>query len=193
MAKPLYFYWTTFKFTLFYYVSLALGTLLEVIFIRSGNMIMAPAFTGLVAGTAYMGLVEKTRRFGSITFVGIFIASFFFLSGHFVLAFVPNVLCGILADLFAKSGNYNDKTRNLLSYIVFSFGNLGPIILMWFAREAYIQQLLERGKDLGYVNKVMLDFKLANVSFLTVTILIGATLGGFLGQKVVSKYLLKSK
>lgn len=44
------------------------------------------------------------------------------------------------------------------SYVIFSFGNLGPIILMWFMRDAYEANLLARGKSAEYIARVMLDF-----------------------------------
>ncbi|MGC4441679.1 MptD family putative ECF transporter S component, partial [Streptococcus suis] len=66
----------------------------------------------------------------------------------------------------ARFGNYMSQWRNLWSYVIFSFGNLGPIFLMWFMRDAYIQKLLERGKDMAYVKEVMVDFTLGNVLYL---------------------------
>ena len=35
---------------------------------------------------------------------------------------------------------------NLLSYMIFSLGNLAPIVTMWIAPKAYIAQLLAKGK-----------------------------------------------
>jgi len=67
----------------------------------------------------------------------------------FVLTFLPSLLAGLGADLLAKKGNYenyeNDKV-NLLSYMVFSLGNLAPIVTMWLAPKAYSEQLLAKGK-----------------------------------------------
>ncbi len=60
--------------------------------------------------------------------------------------------------MVAKSGHYKQKWTNLLSYIIFSFGNLGPIILMWFMRDAYEANLLAHGKSAEYIARVMLDF-----------------------------------
>ncbi|MGC4389186.1 MptD family putative ECF transporter S component, partial [Streptococcus suis] len=67
---------------------------------------------------------------------------------------------------------------------MFSFGNLGPIFLMWFMRDAYIQKLLERGKDMAYVKEVMVDFTLGNVLYLAGFIVICALIGGWLGQRL---------
>ncbi|MFQ8816926.1 MAG: hypothetical protein ACLR70_02105 [Streptococcus thermophilus] len=46
-----------------------------------------------------MGLIRKTKQFGAITCLGIFMSLFFFASGHFVLAFPPPALhAGLAAD-----------------------------------------------------------------------------------------------
>ena len=43
---------------------------------------------------------------------------FFFASGHFVLAFLPSFLAGLVADFLAKKGNYENSKLNLLSYMI---------------------------------------------------------------------------
>lgn len=175
-----------------YFVCVALGTLVGVVLFHSGNMMLAPAFTGLFAGTVYMVLVSRVQKMGAITLVGVMMACFFFFSGHFIVSFIPSLLFGVLADLIAKGGRYQHKGWNLLSYMVFSWGNLGPIILMWVAREAYIQRLLDKGKDMTYVHNVMVDFNVQNVAFLFGIVAICALVGGLFGQYMVRKHFNKA-
>ncbi len=175
-----------------YFVCVGLGTLVGVVIIHSGNMMLAPAFTALLAGTVYFVLIDKVPKFGALTMVGIVMSCFFFLSGHFILSFVPSLLCGILGDGIALLGKYKSKWLNLLSYIVFSFGNLGPIILMWVMRDAYIDRLLDKGKDWTYINNVMVDFTFDNVFYLSATIIIGAVIGGLFGQYMLNKHFKKA-
>lgn len=59
---------------------------------------------------------------------------------------------------------------------------------MWFMRDAYIQKLLERGKDMAYVKEVMVDFTLGNVLYLAGFIVICALIGGWLGQRLTKKH-----
>ncbi|MET3558188.1 energy-coupling factor transport system substrate-specific component [Streptococcus rupicaprae] len=178
-------------FGVLYFLCVGVGTAVELIAVRSGNMILAPAFSGVTAGVTYMTLLHKVPKWGGITFLGLVMASFFFLSGHYLFSFLPNLICGLLADGVAKMGHYRSKWHNLVSYILFSLGNLGPILLMWFARDAYIQQLLKRGKDMAYVNRVMLDFSVETLLFLIGTVTVGALIGGLLGQYFVRKRVAK--
>ena len=96
--------------------------------------------------------IKQTCRALLLYFICLTIAvaiDLIFTSGHFVLTFLPSLLAGLGADLLAKKGNYenyeNDKV-NLLSYMVFSLGNLAPIVTMWLAPKAYSAQLLAKGK-----------------------------------------------
>ena len=185
-------YMTIGVFAALYFVFVGLGTFVGVVLISSGNMKLAPVFTALFAGTVYMVLVAKVQKFGAISLVGVMMACFFFFSGHFVISFIPSLVFGVLADVIARKGQYRHKTWNLVSYVVFSFGNLGPILLMWVAKDAYIQRLLEKGKDTTYIENVMIPFDFENVAFLGISVAIGAILGGLFGQYLLSKHFDKA-
>ena len=112
-------------------------------------MYHTPALVAIFSGWVYLGLIQKTKQFGAVTCLGLFMSIFFFTSGHFVLTFLPSLLAGLGADLLAKKGNdenYENDKVNLLSYMVFSLGNLAPIVTMWLAPKAYSEQLLAKGK-----------------------------------------------
>lgn len=180
-------------FAALYFVCVGLGTLLSLIFDQSGNMMYAPAGAALLAGPVYMVLVAKVGKFGSISLVGAVMAMFFFLSGYMTAAFLPSLTFGFLAEIVAKVGNYKQKWTNLLSFIVFSFGNLGPIILMWLMRDAYEANLLARGKSADYIARVMmLDFTPENVLWLSMTIILAALISGLFGQYMLKRYFKQS-
>lgn len=113
---------------------------------------------------------------------------FFFASGHFVLTFLPSLLAGLGADLLAKKSNYENDKVNLLSYMVFSLGNLAPIVTMWLAPKAYSAQLLARGKTQDYVDQVMVPFTANHALILIGGTLIAALIGGY-----IAKNWLKNK
>ena len=134
---------------LLYFICLTIAVAIDLIFFKVKNMYHTPALVAIFSGWVYLGLIQKTKQFGAVTCLGLFISIFFFTSGHFVLTFLPSLLAGLGADLLAKKGNYenyeNDKV-NLLSYMVFSLGNLAPIVTMWLAPKAYSAQLLAKAK-----------------------------------------------
>ncbi|MGT2716545.1 MptD family putative ECF transporter S component [Streptococcus respiraculi] len=179
-------------FAALYFLCVGLGTLVAALFDRSGNMMYAPAFSAILGGPVYMLLVAKVGKFGSISLVSAVMACFFFMSGYMTAAFLPSLVFGILGDVIARQGQYKQKWLNLVSFIVFSFGNLGPIILMWLMKDAYEANLLARGKSAEYIARVMVDFTPANVLGLSATIIVGALIGAVIGQKMVDKSFKKS-
>ena len=179
-------------YTAFYFVFLCLGTLLSVLLAYSANMKYAPAFIALLAGTVYMLLIAKTKKFGCLILMSAVISLFFFMSGHFALSFLPNLLCGILADVVAKFGKYENNIYNLISYIIFSFGNLGPVIMMWVVRKTYIEHLIAIGKDTSYIKEVMISFDFSTVAWLSLTIIVSGLFGGLFGQYMLKKHFNKA-
>lgn len=179
-------------FAALYFLCVGIGTLVATLFDRSGNMMYAPAFAAIAGGPVYMLLVAKVGKFGSISLVSAVMACFFFLSGYMTAAFLPSLFFGILGDFIAKQGAYKRTGATIVSFVVFSFGNLGPIILMWLMRDAYEANLVARGKSAAYIARVMVDFTPANVLGLSATIVVGALIGAFLGQRMLAKSFKKS-
>lgn len=171
-----------------YFITTAIGVLIGAIVFRSINMVYAPALSALLSGVVYFLLIKNTKKFGAISIVGVVIGTFFFFSGHFALSFIPSCLFALIADLVAKTKKYESKLVNLISYVIFSYGNFGPIMLMWIAKEAYIARLIEKGKDLTYINKVIIPFEIKTVTFLVFVVMVCAVIGGLFGQHLVNKH-----
>lgn len=167
---------------LLYFICLAIAVAIDLIFFKVKNMYHTPAMVAIFAGWVYLGLIRKTKQFGAITCLGIFMSVFFFASGHFVLTFLPNLLAGLIADFIAKQGNYENDKFNLLSYMIFSLGNLAPIVTMWLAPKAYIAQLLAKGKTQAYVDQVMVPFTTSHVLIIIGGTLMAALIGGYIAK-----------
>ena len=117
---------------------------------------------------------------------------FFFSSGHFVLSFATNVVCGVVADLIALASGYKKKSMLLVSYIVFSYGLTGPVLPMWFMKDNYVQSLIERGKDQAYIDGVFEYISMGTFGICVVSILVCAVIGGIFGQKMIKKHFAKA-
>lgn len=179
-------------FTALYFLCVGLGTLIGAFFDHSGNMMYAPAFAAVLGGVVYMLLIQKVQKIGAISLMGIVMGGFFFLSGHFFASALPGIIFGLLADALAKQGNYQSKNWNILSFVVFSFVNTGPIILMWLARSTYIDSLVARGKTADYINRVMLPVDGSVIFWFILTVVLGGLIGGLVGHYLVQKHFVKS-
>ena len=50
--------------------------------------------------------------------------------------------------------------------------------MMWFYPASYRMSLLDRGKSIDYVNRVMVSPDLATITWFVLTVILGAGLGG---------------
>lgn len=183
---------TTLVAALVYFLCIGVGVLLGSLVDHTGNMFYAPAFSALVGGSVYIILLEKVPRSGAITTIGLMISLFFLGSKHGAGAFLPGIICGLAADSIAYLGQYKDKVKNLLSFLVFAFGTTGPILLMWLTPQAYIATLVARGKSQDYINRIMVAPNPGPILLFVASVLIGALVGALIGQALSKKFTHKS-
>ena len=160
-----------------YFLAIGLGVLLGSLVDHRGNMFYAPAFSALVGGGIYRVYVEKIQRTGAILVVALVIGAFFLFTRHGAGAFLPAIIGGLLAELVAARAHYQSKLGNALSFLLFSFTTTGPILMMWFYPASYRMSLLDRGKSIDYVNRVMVSPDLATITWFVLTVILGAGLG----------------
>lgn len=178
---------TTLLAAVLYFLCVGIGVFLGHLVDQTGNMFYAPAFSALVGGSVYMLLLTKVPRFGAITTLGLFMALFFLASKHGAGAFLPGIICGLAADAIARLGNYKDRIKNALSFLIFAFSTSGPILLMWISPKAYVATLLTRGKSQEYIDRIMVTPELDKILLFVVSILLGALMGALVGQFLSQK------
>lgn len=125
-------------FAALYFVMVCIATLVSTLFTGGFGSIFLPAITALISGCVYMLLAARLGKFGGITVMGVIIGLFLFISGHFVLSFIASIVFPVAADLIARAGKYKSKALLLVSYVVFSYGLTGPILPLWFMKDAYV-------------------------------------------------------
>ena len=86
-------------FTALYFVLVTVAAFTCALLPGVGNIVL-PALAALISGSVYMLLAAKLQKFGGITIMGLVMGLFFFVSGHFVLSFATNIVCGLLAKRF---------------------------------------------------------------------------------------------
>ena len=164
-------------FTALYFVLVTVATFTCALLPGVGNIVL-PALAALISGSVYMLLAAKLQKFGGITIMGLVMGLFFFVSGHFVLSFAANIVCGLLADLIAARGKFRSEKLLLVSYVVFSYGLTGPILPLWFMKDAYIANLTARGKDAAYIDTLFAPINNGSFVAAMAAILVCAVLGG---------------
>ena len=98
----------------------------------------------------------------------------------------------LLADLIAARGKFRSKKLLLVSYVVFSYGLTGPILPLWFMKDAYIANLTARGKDAAYIDTLFAPINNGSFVAAMAAILVCAVLGGLFGQRMMKKHFEKA-
>lgn len=178
-------------FTALYFVLVTVATFTCALLPGVGNIVL-PALAALISGSVYMLLAAKLQKFGGITIMGLVMGLFFFVSGHFLLSFAANIVCGLLADLIVARGKFRSEKLLLVSYVVFSCGLTGPILPLWFMKDAYIANLTARGKDAAYIDTLFAPINNGSFVAAMAAILVCAVLGGLFGQRMMKKHFEKA-
>ena len=178
-------------YTAIYFILVTIATFASAMLPGLSNVFL-PALAALISGTVYMLMVAKVQMFGAISIMGIVMGIFFFVSGHFILSFAANVVFGVLADFVASKGNYKSKKLIMVSYILFSYGLTGPILPLWFMKDAYMANLEARGKSAEYIANVFNYITTGSFFICIISILVCAIIGGIFGMKMVKKHFVKA-
>ena len=179
-------------FTALYFVLVTIATFASVAIFPGFNNVVLPAFCALISGCVYTLLVVKLQKFGGISVMGIVMGLFFMISGHFIISFAANIVMGIVADCVAKVGKYKSKKWIILSYVLFSYGLFGPVIPMWFMKDADVANLVARGKDAVYIAELFANINMVTFVLAVVATLICALVGGWFGMKMIKKHFVKA-
>lgn len=179
-------------FTALYFVLVAVATLFSSVVLMGFGMILLPAVAALICGCVYMLMVARVGKFGAISVMGIVVGLFLFVSGHFILSLAASVVFPVIADVIARAGNYRNKAGILASYVVFCYGLTGPILPLWFMKDAYVASLQARGKDASYIDGVFAHVNAGTFVIAMAAILVCALLGGWFGQRMLKKHFAKA-
>lgn len=178
-------------FTALYFVLVAVATLFSSVALMGFGMILLPAVAALICGCVYMLLVAKVGKFGAISVMGIVVGLFLFVSGHFILSLAASIVFPVIADAIARAGDYRSKTGILASYVVFCYGLTGPILPLWFMKDAYVASLQARGETRLY-RWCVRTCQYRHVFIAMIAVLVCALLGGWFGQRMLKKHFAKT-
>ena len=178
-------------FTALYFVCVCVATLISTLVAGAGTIFL-PAVAALICGPVFMLSVARVGKFGGITVMGVVIGLFLFVSGHFALSFAASVVFPVAADLIARAGRYKNKVGILISYVVFCYGLTGPILPLWFMKDAYVASLQARGKDAAYIDALFSQISVGSFFLARGAILVFALIGGWFGQRLLEKHFVKA-
>jgi len=179
-------------YTALYFIMVAISALLVVFIIPGYSYVFIPVISALLSGTIFMLMVAKVPRFGAITIMGSIMGIFFFIMGRFPGALFICIGIALIADGIAYAVRYKSKKGLLLSYLIFSFSTIGPVVPMFVFPNLYIDQLVEIGRDASYIESAFANISQNTFLILVAGIIIAAIIGGLFGQSMMKKHFEKA-
>ena len=141
----------------------------------------------LVGGIPMMLFFSKIKKFGMLTITGIIGGIFFYLIGYGWIGLLGWVLGGILSDVVLKIGGYQEFKVTVLSYACFCLGIMGCPANLWFAGEAYWENIhTSMGDQYANTLQSLMPSWMLYVGF--ALLFVGGILGALLGHKMLKKH-----
>lgn len=144
----------------------------------------------LACGTVYMLYLTKVKKPGMIALFSSIAAIIMLVTGHPWTVVPATLVAAGLAELCLRAGKYRSTGWGVLSYACFSLWMAGPMLPLFYAREAYLETMREQMGETGaqYVNEFA---QLATAPFilaLLVSSFVLALGGGWIGKKMLRKH-----
>ena len=155
-------------------------------------MPLVPFACGLVSGPVFMLYSTKIDKFGMVLIMGIVFGLVFSMSGHGAIVLPAIIILSLICEMILKSGGYKSIKTARLSYTVFMIFAAANLIPIYFARDAFVQSLIDRNYGAEYVNKLL--SVMPTWSFIPVVLvgMLGGYIGCSIGIKILNKHFKKA-
>lgn len=175
-----------------YFITVGISAMLTLFILPGYSYVFIPVVAALISGSVFMLMIAKVQRFGALSIMGTIMGMFLMFMGRFPGALLISVLISVIADSIAYAFKYKSKIGLLISYIVFSFGLIGPVLPMFIFPNMYIGQLVEQGRDQAYIEGVFANISQTTFIILIIATIIAAIISGLFGQKMMKKHFRKA-
>lgn len=157
-------------------------------YVVASYVVMIP----LVGSIPMMLFYSKIDKFGMITIMSVLLAIIMFVTGMGYLGAPLIIAAGVVADLIAKSGNYKDFKKIVVSHGVFCLwicANYFPVII---TADSYRNSLVEGGFSAEYADNLFRAINSKTIAVLLILCFVFGCIGAFLGKTVVKKHFEKA-
>lgn len=176
-------------FTVLYFVMFFIAGMLGYIPIFA---VIIPLVLGILGGIPFILFLTKTGKFGAVTIMGTLVSVLCFLMGQSWISIPFGVVCGFLADMIFRVGEYKNWKHMIMGYCVFTEWSIGSMLPMWIMRDVFFETYRNNGGTDEYIDAVM--NLTANWMLPVVVVLgvVGSVIGAFLGKAILKKHFVKA-
>mgnify|MGYP002758709614 FL=1 len=183
----------TLAYTAIYFLIIAVSAMLTVFLIPGYSFIFIPILIALLAGSVYYLLALKVPKFGAITLMAGVIGLFYLISGRYPLAILLSILFGLLADWIAQKGNYRDSKLLFISYLVFTFSNIGPVLPIFVFQSSYTDHIEGTGQSVSQVQRVFSSINFTSALIVLLALVIAGIIGAWIGRTLINKHFVQDE
>lgn len=170
-----------------------------VITMGCGYLGFIPVFIPLLAvicpilgGIPFMLFLTKTKKFGMITLSALLEGLLMCLFGMGYLVIIVALAAGLIADLTAKSGNYESRKKSILANGIFSLWVMGNLLPFYVQRESYMAGLVAGGYGADYTAALDKLIPVWGWPIMTLVCFVSGLIGGFLGYRLCRKHFKRA-
>ncbi len=175
-------------FTAIYYILLVVAGFLGYIPIFSA---LFPLVVALLCGIPFVLFLTRAKTFGMITIMGVLLGILNFAFGQGWYSIVTGLLCGLLADLICKTGEYKSWKHMVVCFCVFSEWVIGSMLPMWIMKDSYFEMMrdMQGAAFAESLESLITGWMLALLIVLTA---VAAIIGAYLGKAVLKKHFARA-
>ncbi|WDV44362.1 MptD family putative ECF transporter S component [Clostridiaceae bacterium M8S5] len=150
-----------------------------------------PLILGILTGIPFILFITKVNKFGMVTIMGALVGALSFLIGRGWMALVGAVVCGIIADLIFKSGDYKSWPKIVIGTAVFNIWIVAAMLPLWLMREAYFaaQKGVASQEYLDAINALLPNWMLPGSIILAI---VGGVIGAYIGRATLKKHFRRA-
>ena len=137
-------------------------------------------------------VVTQVKKAGMLFIQTIVVTLAFVATGHGPWVLLTAVIGGLLGEVVLRNGRYKSVKHARLAFSVQSIYGLGNWLPIYFARDAYIRQMLDMGYGEEYTQKMMSVLPNWTLPLIVILGMLGAYIGCTIGIRMLKKHFVKA-
>ncbi|MFI6908363.1 MptD family putative ECF transporter S component [Nonomuraea sp. NPDC050394] len=161
-------------------------------FVNPAVMLIALVASIVAGGIPFMLFLTRVRHAGMVTIFAIVTAGLLMLTGHPLISFVITIGCALVAEVIIWFGRYGSRRLSVLAYAVYSAWYAGPMMPIFYDRDAYFAGPSMQMMGADYVSQMRTLLSPAVLLAFDVSTIVFGLLGGLLGLRLTRKHFEKA-
>lgn len=161
-------------------------------FLNPAVMLVALAASIVAGGIPFMLFLARVRHAGMVTIFAIVTGGILTLTGQPLISFVITVACALVAEAIIWAGRYRSRSLSVLAYAVYSAWYVGPMMPIFYDRDAYFSGPSMQAMGADYVSQMEALLSPAVLAAFDMSTIVFGSLGGLLGLRLMRKHFEKA-